>query len=44
VSVAIKILLMIVVFGPIVVWGVILIRTAIADGRDAQKRKRVTRG
>lgn len=43
-SLAIKILLMIVVFGPIVIWGVILIRTAIADGREAQRRKRVTRG
>ena len=43
-SLALKILLMVVVFGPIVVWGVILIRTAFVDGRDAQKRKRVTRG
>ena len=43
-SIALKILLMVVVFGPIVVWGVILVRTAIADGREAQRRKRVTRG
>jgi len=44
VPVALKILLAIVVFGPILVWMVILIRTAIADGRDAQRRKRTTRG
>ena len=43
-SVAIKILLAIVVFGPILVYMVILIRTAIVDGREAQRRKRVTRG
>ncbi|HEX3669464.1 MAG TPA: hypothetical protein VHY55_09960 [Acidimicrobiia bacterium] len=43
-SIALKILLMVVVFGPIVVWGVILVRTAITDGREAQRRKRVTRG
>ena len=42
--VALKILLAIVVFGPILVYMVVLIRTAIADGREAQRRKRVTRG
>jgi hypothetical protein len=42
--VALKILLAIVVFAPIVIYMVILIRVAIIDGRDAQRRKRVTRG
>jgi hypothetical protein len=44
VPLALKIVLLVVVFGPLLVWMVILIRTAIADGRDAQRRKHNTRG
>jgi hypothetical protein len=44
VPIALKIVLAIVVFAPLVIWMVILVRVAITDGREAQRRKNVTRG
>jgi hypothetical protein len=41
---ALKILLVIVVFGPILVYLGILVWAAIQDGRDERRSKRVTRG
>jgi hypothetical protein len=44
VPLALKILLVIVIFGPVVIYGAILIWAAIQDGRDERRSKRVTRG
>jgi hypothetical protein len=44
VPIVLKILLVIIVFGPLVIFGGILIWAAIQDGRDERRSKRVTRG
>ncbi len=41
---ALKVFLVIVVFGPLLVLGAILLWAAIQDGRDERRSKRVTRG
>ena len=41
---ALKIILVVVVFAPLVVFGAFLIWAAIQDGRDERRSKRVTRG
>ena len=43
-SLAVKIVLMVVVFAPIIVYGGFLIWGAIKDGRDERRSKTVTRG
>ena len=44
VPLALKIILVVVVFAPLVVFGAFLIWAAIQDGRDERRSKRVTRG
>ena len=41
---AVKIILLIVVFGPMLAFGAFLVWAAVKDGRDQRRRKRVTRG
>jgi hypothetical protein len=44
VPLALKIFLVIVVFGPLLVFAGLLVWGAIQDGRDERRSKRVTRG
>jgi hypothetical protein len=44
VPLALKIVLVIVVFGPLLLFAGILVWGAIQDGRDERRSKRVTRG
>jgi hypothetical protein len=44
VPLALKVFLVIVVFGPLLVFAGILVWGAIQDGRDERRSKRVTRG
>ena len=42
--IVLKILLVIVVFGPLIAFGGVLVWGAIKDGRDERRSKSVTRG
>jgi hypothetical protein len=44
VPLALKIALVVIVFGPLLVFGAMLVWAAIQDGRDERRSKRVTRG
>jgi hypothetical protein len=44
VPLVVKILLLIVVFGPMLAFGGFLVWAALKDGRDERRSKRVTRG
>ena len=44
VPVALRIVLIVIVFGPLIVFGGFLVWAAIQDGRDERRSKRVTRG
>jgi hypothetical protein len=44
VPIVLKILLVIIVFGPLIAFGGVLVWGAIKDGREERRSKRVTRG